>query len=36
MFIHSRFDDKARSLRSDDYGYWQLYQNMMLGLTYTW
>ena len=36
MFIHSRFDDKARSLRSDDYGYWQLYQNMMLGLSYTW
>ena len=36
MFIHSRFDDKAVSQRSDDYGYWQLYQNMMLGLTYSW
>ena len=36
MFVHTRFDDKARSQRSDDYGYWQLYQNMMLGLTYTW
>lgn len=36
MFIHTRFDDKSRSLYSDDYGYWQLYQNMMLGLTYTW
>ena len=36
MFIHSRFDDKAVSQRSKDYGYWQLYQNMMLGLTYTW
>ena len=36
MFIHTRFDDKARSQYSDDYGYWQLYHNMMLGLTYTW
>ena len=36
MFIHSRFDDKARSQRSNKYGYWQMYQNMMLGLTYTW
>ena len=36
VFVHTRFDDKARSQYSDDYGYWQLYQNMMLGLTYTW
>ena len=36
MFVHSRFDDKTVSQRSKDYGYWQLYQNMMLGLTYTW
>ena len=36
MFLHTRFDDKARSQYSNDYGYWQLYQNMMLGLTYTW
>lgn len=36
MFIHSRFDDKARSQFSDKTGYWQFYQNMMLGLTYSW
>ena len=36
MFIHTRFDDKSQSLCSNKYGYWQLYQNMMLGLTYTW
>ncbi len=36
MFVHSRFDDKARSQYSDKYGYWQLYHNMMIGLTYSW
>jgi hypothetical protein len=36
MFLHSRFDDKARSQFSDKTGYWQFYQNMMLGLTYSW
>ena len=36
MFIHSRFDDKARSQFSDEFGYWQIYQNMMIGLTYSW
>ena len=36
MFVHTRFDDKSLSQYSDKHGYWQYYQNMMLGLTYTW
>lgn len=36
FFMHTRFDDKARSQYSDKYGYWQLYNNMMIGLTYSW
>ncbi len=36
LFVHTRFDDKARSQYSDKYGYWQIYEKMMLGFTYSW
>lgn len=36
LFLHGRFDDSARRLYSDSYGYWQLKEYMSLGLTYSW
>ena len=36
VFVHTRFDDKARSQYSSKYGYWQIYEKMMLGFTYSW
>ena len=36
LSLHARFDDSARGLYDDEYGYWQLKELMTLGVTYTW
>lgn len=36
LSLHARFDDSARGLYDDEYGYWQLKEFMTLGVTYTW
>lgn len=36
LSLHARFDDSARGLYDDEFGYWQLKEFMTLGVTYTW
>lgn len=34
--LYARFDDSARRLYDDEYGYWQIKELMTLGVTYSW
>ena len=36
LSLHTRFDDSARGLYDDEYGYWQIKEFMTLGVTYSW
>ena len=36
LSIHARFDDSARGLYDDEYGYWQIKEFLTLGVTYSW
>ena len=36
MLVHTRFDDSALHLDDDKYGFWQIKEYMMLGLSYSW
>ena len=36
LSLHARFDDSARGLYDDEYGYWQIKEFMTLGITYSW
>ena len=36
MLVHTRFDDSALHLDDDKYGFWQIKEYMMLGMSYSW
>lgn len=36
LSLHARFDDSARHLYDDEYGYWQIKEFMTLGVIYSW